>query len=376
MNTLFIIDGAAGTGKSDLVEFVHFKNAHTCKIINKFTTRAKRKDDARPTKWLDITFITLQEFEEKKKAAGEENFYTYLYDNQWYGFYKKELDESISTFKNTFVIVRSRKIILQLIEDYQHIVDVVPVLIHSDRELVISRLQADGHSNEEINFRLARDVLVQREYDENGNVYEKTILNSSKKEDYHRKIYDMIDEYAVARESNDIIRISPNEKFMLIPELVAYKQTILNKLKKYPYEKNVFLMMKFRDYNRDFTDYIREELGRYGYNCVCTRNDLDDYDFNAEWNITDNVYNPIAAIYCCKYGIALFDEAEEGSKYSPNVAYELGIMHYQRKDCLILKHHELGDKPFDIIKNLHHEYKEKSDFRKIFKKWVIRISSQ
>jgi len=373
MNTLFIIDGATGTGKSDLVEFVNRKDES--KIINKFTTRAKRKDDNRPTKFLDISFISQKEFEEKTKGASNNKFYLYRYDNQWYGFDKEELNEAIKLYKNTFVIVRNRKVILQIIKDYGNIVDVVPVLVHSDKEHVIDRLKIDGYSGEEIEFRLGRDTLVRKEYVENGNIYKKIILNNSNKQDYHREIYGLIDEYATSKERSDIIRITPNESFELIPELMAYKEAILGKIKQYAYEKNVFLMMKFRDNNRDFSEYIREELERYGYNCICVRNDLNDNLWNAEWNITNNVYNPIAAIYCCKYGIALFDKPEEGNTYSPNVAYELGVMHYQRKDCLILKYRDLGEKPFDLIKNLHNEYKEQTDFRKILQKWITKLGT-
>ena len=89
--------------------------------------------------------------------------------------------------------------------------------------------------------------------------------------------------------------------------------------------------------------------------------------------MTDNVYNPIAVLYCCKYGIALFDEAEDGANYNPNVAYELGIMQDQGKPCLILKHSSLKGVPFDLVKELYKPYTREIEFQKIFSEWLIAI---
>jgi hypothetical protein len=137
-------------------------------------------------------------------------------------------------------------------------------------------------------------------------------------------------------------------------------------LKKHPYEKNVFLMMKYRKNNKTFYDFIKNELQKLGYNCV--RAD------EAKWNITDKVDNALAVLNCCKYGIALFDEPEEGANYSPNVAYELGVMHAQGKKCLILKHSELKDVPFDLVKELYKPYSKEIEFQRIFRDWLESIN--
>lgn len=68
------------------------------------------------------------------------------------------------------------------------------------------------------------------------------------------------------------------------------------------------------------------------------------------------------------------DEAEEGQFYSPNVAYELGIMHYQQKDCLILKHANLPNAPFDLLKDLHKPYSKDLQVRRLIADWVTEIS--
>ena len=162
------------------------------------------------------------------------------------------------------------------------------------------------------------------------------------------------------------IYINPNLKFELIKPLVGFKQDINERLERFPYEKNIFLMMKFRKSNEEFYDFIKAEIANAGFNCVRA----DD----EEWNITNNVYNPLAVLYCCKYGIALFDEPEEGQNYNPNVAYELGIMHYQGKNVLILEHENLPPVPFDLVKDLRKGYSKEIEFRHLFIKWLREVS--
>jgi len=156
--------------------------------------------------------------------------------------------------------------------------------------------------------------------------------------------------------------------FELMKPLIGYKDDIEMQLRRFPFNENVFLMMKFRKANRELSDFIIETLGRHGLRGV--RADA------TEWNITSNVYNPIAVLYCCKYGIALFDEPEEHQAYSPNVAYELGIIHYQSKDCLILRHASLPEIPFDLTKDLHNRYEKDLQVRRVVEEWVVSISGQ
>jgi 8-oxo-dGTP diphosphatase len=83
------------------------------------------------------------------------------------------------------------------------------------------------------------------------------------------------------------------------------------------------------------------------------------------------VINPLAVLYCCKYGIALFDEPEEGQNFSPNVAYELGIMHYQHKSCCILINESIEKKkPFDIIGKIHYQYKDNLKIQDHIEDWL------
>ena len=169
--------------------------------------------------------------------------------------------------------------------------------------------------------------------------------------------------------NKDLTLCIPGEGYYeLIKPLIGYKREIEEQIKRFPFHQNVFLMMKFRDSIWELGEFIIETLSRYDLRGVSA--DLDD------WNITKNVYNPIAVLYCCKYGIALFDEPEEHQAYNANVAYELGMMHYQRKNCLILKHESLPNVPFDLIKDLYFSYERDLQVRRIIERWVKQVAAK
>ena len=184
-------------------------------------------------------------------------------------------------------------------------------------------------------------------------------------QDVKKILEENIEKYADVRARNIHLPIEGN--FELIKPLVGYKEDIEKKISQFPYEKNVFLMMKFRESNKEISDFMIENLQSQGFRGIRA----DD----PQWNITHNVYNPIAVLYCCKYGIALFDEPEKPQAYSPNVAYELGMMHCQHKECLILKHSKLPPVPFDLIKDLYKEYKSDLGVRKHILTWLDQVKS-
>lgn len=165
----------------------------------------------------------------------------------------------------------------------------------------------------------------------------------------------------------EYLEVGEQRRFPLIRPLVGFKAQMQEQLDRFPFHQNVFLMMKFRDSNRELSEFIIDELDRHGYRGV--RAD------QPAWNITRNVYNPIASLYCCRYGLALFDQPEAQHAYSPNVAYELGMMHYQDKNCLILKHSSLRPVPFDLVKDLYQEYTSDVEIRRIIAQWVESLGS-
>jgi hypothetical protein len=181
-----------------------------------------------------------------------------------------------------------------------------------------------------------------------------------------RVVVEEMERYAPVRERT--IHVPGQGHFELIKPLIGFKRDIERQLSRFPFERSVFVMMKFRQGNRELAEFIMENLSRHGL--LGVRADHE------EWSITRNIYNPIAVLYCCKYGIALFDEPEEHQAYSANVAYELGMMHYQNKDCLILKHAALPEVPFDLIKDIHVTYEKDLGVRPIIQTWIRQVSSR
>jgi len=167
------------------------------------------------------------------------------------------------------------------------------------------------------------------------------------------------------RKRRGIIKTEGGSTIRLIKPLIGHQQEMEKRLEKFPFEKNVFLMMKFRKENTHLSKYIISRLAAEGLNGV--RED------QTAWNITNDVYNPIAVLYCCKYGIALFDKAEEHQAYNPNVIYELGIMHSLERECMILLDKSLPRIPFDLAKNLYAPYSNKKETRRNIHLWVERI---
>lgn len=360
MNKLFLIDGAAGSGKSDLINFVKTNmNNYNINVISKITTRKIRKrEEAKET---DLSFFTEQEFE-RWEIENLGKCYVYLYGDAKYGFSKIELIKSIENYEFTFVIIRNKKLIKRIQEEFKEMVYVRWIYLYTDIGLVVGHLLKEGFDQQTINLRLIRNEQLWLDYAEILDDDILIIIYNLDKNDFHKKIQALINKYLNQNERKDMLYINPSIKFELITPLIGYKDKLQRQLKRYPYEKNVFLMMKFRDNNAEFYRFIKRQLQYRNLNCV--RAD------EAEWNITNDVYNPLAVLYCCKYGIALFDEPEKNSQYNPNVAYELGMMHYQKKDCLIMKHSSLSEVPFDLIKNLYAEYSEKYQFETILDNWL------
>ncbi len=153
--------------------------------------------------------------------------------------------------------------------------------------------------------------------------------------------------------------------YSLIPPLVGFRQKLEQQLEQFPFEDNVFLMMRFKKASESLSTFMIETLQEAGLRGVRA----DD----PRWILTEDVYNPLAVLYCCKYGIALFDEPRPGQAYNPNVVYELAIMQYQGKDCLILRHASLPALPFDLIKNLYYVYDRDLAVRENIRKWISKI---
>jgi len=144
------------------------------------------------------------------------------------------------------------------------------------------------------------------------------------------------------------ILLPSKEQITLPKRLVGYKTEIEQFLKNHPYERNVFLMMPFRDATKKLRASIRSTCGKYKLHLV-----IADEAHIVENDMNSNV---LSCLLGSQYGIAVFSRPESQQTVNPNVAYELGMMHRDDKVCLILKDRRLRALPVDLIGYLYTEY--------------------
>ncbi|MEI9475540.1 MAG: hypothetical protein WCO26_03060 [Deltaproteobacteria bacterium] len=153
----------------------------------------------------------------------------------------------------------------------------------------------------------------------------------------------------------------PDLPVYLVPNpLLGWKSKIEAFVNKYHFDKSVFLMIRYRERNKNLLKEIKSVLSEKGLNGILA----------SEHNLTDDLYNPIACLLSCSKGIAIFDKAEIRQKFNPNVAYELGMLHLLGRDCLILKHQSLKNLQTDILMKLYHEYETAETAGTEIRNWI------
>lgn len=184
---IFLIDGASGTGKTDLLEYIA-ANRSSSGIVRKLTTRPKRRDESHKT--LDLQFVSAEDFEACRPD------YRYKFGGYDYGFSKKDIDRLLKKCKFVFVIVRSVPVIEQVKRDY-HEHRVVGVYVHSDLYLIFARMMASHETPEDIAYRITRVQGAFEEYVRHRNFYDEVIINDSDRATYHRLIAALMAKYAI-----------------------------------------------------------------------------------------------------------------------------------------------------------------------------------
>lgn len=309
MKNLFLLDGAAGTGKSDCIKFIrdgyngHFKVG----VLQKYTTRPCRIEEKAEDHKVDLEFISDLQFKQIEKEEGK-NFFTYRYGDDKYGYHmygvkKSDIDASLEQNQNVFLIVRNIACIRAIMKGYADTdINVVPVYIYTDPGLVVERLKKEKYSDEAIDFRTRRSQQVWAEYlSQVVPFYKDIIINNSNPQDFYRLINQLMikyDQEETKAEENPATLVFPcGDIARLSKYIVGHRIDIEKFLKTCDYSRNVFLMIKYRDDNLELRNELKNRFGRAGFNCILAN----------EYNLTDDVYNPIALTYCCKYGIALFE---------------------------------------------------------------------
>lgn len=152
----------------------------------------------------------------------------------------------------------------------------------------------------------------------------------------------------------------PNE---LIPNaLHGWLPQIRDFLKRNSFDRNVFIMVAYRKDLRPMITRLKKVLVRLKLNPVVAKDHA----------LTDDLYNPIACLLCCNYGIAIFDEPEIQQIHNPNVVYELGMMQLLKRPCVILKHKSLKKMPSDLLNKLYEDYEEMDEAARKVDQWWER----
>ena len=152
----------------------------------------------------------------------------------------------------------------------------------------------------------------------------------------------------------------PDLPTALVPNaIVGWRSNIEAFLHQHPFDKSVFVMIRYRRRTEKIITAIREALHAKGLFAVVA----------SEHAITDDLYNPIACLLCCARGIAVFDTAERRETFNPNVAYELGMLHLLGRPCLILKHRQLKTLQTDILMKVYVPFKNAADVRGLVTDW-------
>jgi hypothetical protein len=117
-------------------------------------------------------------------------------------------------------------------------------------------------------------------------------------------------------------------------------------LNRMSFAKNVFIMVAYRSKLEPLISAIKQKVEDLNLNAVLAR----------DHRLTNDLYNPIACLLCCSYGIAVFDRAEVMQMHNPNVVYELGMMQLLKRPCVVLKHRKLRRMPTDLLSMLYEDY--------------------
>jgi hypothetical protein len=161
--------------------------------------------------------------------------------------------------------------------------------------------------------------------------------------------------------SNLFVPGIPDVPVRLVPNaIMGWRGQIEAFLSQHPFDRSVFIMIRYRKRNEELIETIKDVLsGRDLFGVLAS-----------DHRLTDDLYNPTACLLCCARGIAVFDRAEKGQVFNPNVAYELGMLHLLNRPFLILKHHKLRTLQSDILMKLYEPYRSLRDVAALVADWA------
>lgn len=150
----------------------------------------------------------------------------------------------------------------------------------------------------------------------------------------------------------------------LIPNaLYGWANPIRTFLRQNNYDHNVFIMVAYRASLKKLISDVRQAVTDLGLNPVVAR----------DHNLTDDLYNPLACLLCCRYGVAIFDKGESRQLHNANIVYELAMMQTLKRPCVILKHRDVKTMPSDFLHKLYEPYATSKEAGDAVKAWWQRL---
>lgn len=149
-------------------------------------------------------------------------------------------------------------------------------------------------------------------------------------------------------------------------EKYSHLKTSINKfLKEYPFENNVFIMMRFYE-DIDIFNNIEKEIKD-----TLSENGLVGHlakDRRYKRDMLDNIKVYMAS---CRYGIAVFEMIRD-TDFNPNISIELGFMEAWGRNVLLLKEQNLPNLNTDIVGELYEEFNQDrlSTIRSCIRRWI------
>ncbi len=280
MRNLFLIDGASGTGKTDLINYISNYKINVS-YVKKYSTRNVREYEKKIGEKLDLIHISEADFSKM-------NFeYFYNYGGKKYGFTKKQILDEFNYNEDVFIIVRDLEMIKKLKKDFNFL-NVISIFIYTDKNLIIERLKRDNHSPEDIQFRIERLEIAYNSYLNNPAYYDEVLINSGSKRDYIKIINATYEKYISSQNIE---------------------------------QNYIFVLMSFNPIYNEIYDEFVDAAKLVDTKLIVKRIDKQRGDYR----ITDEILNNIA-----KSKLIICDLTDE----RPNVYYELGYARGLKKPVI------------------------------------------
>ena len=193
MNNLFILVGAAGVGKSEVLNYIRSKDNRLFHCIIKHTNRPMRKEEINREfdKQLDLIFEKGVDFDINSPSVIK-----YKKGEYYYWINQDEIMSELSKYKNCVMLTTGFEEAKYLKKTFLYNANCIICYIHTDMTVIIERMKNDNYTEQEIEFRVKRTIPMWAEYvHQNYNTVQHCILNNGSKNDLYLQIDNLINLY-------------------------------------------------------------------------------------------------------------------------------------------------------------------------------------